>query len=463
MASSQDSVSCDSCKVNNFKGLRHKCLICYDYDLCSRCHEAGLVSSRHKVSHPMQCFVARNDYDLFYSGEPNITDRPHSYTCPLCNQAGFTETSLTDHVHITHSTVDGGSGEDSGVVCPICSVESNQLTYDLGMHLTLEHKANPLRNILSRDQQQQSQLDPLQQSLPPPSNTVIRGRGARCHVRTASRGRRSHVQYGNINSVSPQHLSLSSISSHSTIREQANDPLVSEIISQLPTTRRAAGGGGNSSQNGNNSIIATSSALNQLHMQLQSTSSRISTDREIRIFRRTLQTLSNQMLLNGSGSNQAAAAPPPPPPPRPPGSLLAGLPSTAYSSGSYTMMPMMNQSFVNNGNTISLNCNNISNSQYSGPNGNNDQQNEVFNPQTMLSTQNPYQQQQQQLPTITKPHDVPYNSQLTPAQFLLPRCLNPNQTEADQAQHESLKADRSLFVQDLLLQFGTIEDDQDKF
>ena len=54
-------VSCDSCMKSGFTGMRYKCLVCCDYDLCSACYEAKLVTSRHKVDHAMQCLLTKSD------------------------------------------------------------------------------------------------------------------------------------------------------------------------------------------------------------------------------------------------------------------------------------------------------------------------------------------------------------------------------------------------------------------
>ena len=55
-------VSCDSCMKANFKGRRYKCLICYDYDLCATCYEAGVTTGRHSTDHAMQCILTRADF-----------------------------------------------------------------------------------------------------------------------------------------------------------------------------------------------------------------------------------------------------------------------------------------------------------------------------------------------------------------------------------------------------------------
>ena len=57
-------VSCDACGKSNFPGKRYKCLICYDFDLCSDCYDGGQEgggSGPHEVSHPMQCILTRVD------------------------------------------------------------------------------------------------------------------------------------------------------------------------------------------------------------------------------------------------------------------------------------------------------------------------------------------------------------------------------------------------------------------
>ncbi|CAF97188.1 unnamed protein product, partial [Tetraodon nigroviridis] len=93
-------VSCDACLKGNFRGRRFKCLICYDYDLCASCYESGATTTRHTTEHPMQCISNQN---LYYGGDTFSVEQPQSFTCPYCGRMGFTETSLQDHVTSEHA------------------------------------------------------------------------------------------------------------------------------------------------------------------------------------------------------------------------------------------------------------------------------------------------------------------------------------------------------------------------
>lgn len=50
------NVKCGNCSTEPIKGLRFKCDICFDYDLCLKCYEARKVSKLHSFQHPMIVF-----------------------------------------------------------------------------------------------------------------------------------------------------------------------------------------------------------------------------------------------------------------------------------------------------------------------------------------------------------------------------------------------------------------------
>lgn len=127
-------MSCDICMKSNFTGKRYKCLICYDFDLCETCHEkftsaknsAGVAATsttapkmtntnhNHQETHPMQCILTRNDYELYYgtggggSGAAAAAGvlidygEQLSFTCPYCGRLGFSESALCEHLSQFH-------------------------------------------------------------------------------------------------------------------------------------------------------------------------------------------------------------------------------------------------------------------------------------------------------------------------------------------------------------------------
>lgn len=131
-------VSCDICEESNFRRFRYKCLVCFDYDLCSKCYDRGLISGRHRTTHPVQCIILLSDFDTFYRGDESVTET-QSYTCPCCGQIGFGKRALYDHVTARHL---GGHRE---IMCPLCAasteldVVQNRLTDNLSIHFATSH------------------------------------------------------------------------------------------------------------------------------------------------------------------------------------------------------------------------------------------------------------------------------------------------------------------------------------
>lgn len=226
--SRHEGVSCDSCLKGNFKGRRYKCLICYDYDLCSTCYESGATTSRHTADHPMQCILTRNDFDLFYGGEAMSSDQPQAFTCPYCGKMGYTDASLQEHVASDH--VDASHE----VVCPICAAlpggEPNYVTDDFSEHLSLQHRT-------PREFDEPAGIRHVRR-IPHPGRGTVGG----------TRTRRTNM-----------HFTGTTLSGLSPGSRETMDP-IAELLSQLSSVRSRAA-----------AAQSVSSQLQQLEMQLQST------------------------------------------------------------------------------------------------------------------------------------------------------------------------------------------------
>uniref|UniRef100_A0A646QCW7 E3 ubiquitin-protein ligase KCMF1 n=1 Tax=Hemiscolopendra marginata TaxID=943146 RepID=A0A646QCW7_9MYRI len=238
--SRHEGVSCDSCLKGNFRGKRYKCLICYDYDLCATCYEAGATTTRHATEHPMQCILTRSDFDMYYGGEALSIEQPQSFTCPFCGKMGFTEATLQEHVTSEHTDT------TFEVVCPVCAAlpggDPNLVTDDFAAHLTLEHRSP--RDLISFVDE------------PSGSRHVRRiphpGRGV-----GGTRARRTNMHFsssGGLSSLSPSN-------------RESMDP-IAELLSQLSGVRRSA----TASQS------STTTPFQQLQMQLQLERQQLSTD-----------------------------------------------------------------------------------------------------------------------------------------------------------------------------------------
>ncbi|KAK8397071.1 hypothetical protein O3P69_005203 [Scylla paramamosain] len=206
--SRHDGVSCDACLKANFRGRRYKCLICYDYDLCSACYEGGATTTRHTTDHPMQCILTRHDFDVYYGGEALSVEQPQSLTCPFCGKMGYTETSLQDHVTADHPDT------PYEVVCPICASVSggdpNHMTDDFAAHLTLDHRSGAPRDL---------------------DEPSLSRHGAR---------RIPHQGRGISRGVARRNMTFGSVSSglFSPSTRESMDP-IAELLSQLSGVRRA--------------------------------------------------------------------------------------------------------------------------------------------------------------------------------------------------------------------------------
>lgn len=237
--SRHEGVSCDSCMKGNFRGRRFKCLICYDYDLCSGCWEQGASTPRHAATHPMQCILTRADSDLYFGGEAALaaSEAQHSFTCPFCSKMGYTEATLQEHVSSLHAEA------SQEVVCPICASfpggDPNHVTDDFQGHLNLEHSRGGTRDLIS--------------FLDEPGGVHRQGAVRRiAHGRGGSLA--SHRTRRHNNPPPTSSSSSGPLSTLSPANRETVDP-IAELLSQLSGVRRAAG--------------SSSSQLHQLQMELQ--------------------------------------------------------------------------------------------------------------------------------------------------------------------------------------------------
>ncbi|XP_063434718.1 E3 ubiquitin-protein ligase KCMF1-like isoform X3 [Mytilus trossulus] len=249
-----NGVSCDSCLKGNFKGRRYKCLICYDYDLCSTCYESGATTSRHTADHPMQCILTRNDFDLFYGGEAMSSDQPQAFTCPYCGKMGFTDATLQEHVASDHVEA------SQEVVCPICASlpggEPNYVTDDFSEHLSLQHRT-------PREFDEPAGIRHVRR-IPHPGRGTVGG----------TRTRRTTNMHFSGNTA---------LSGLSPGGRETMDP-IAELLSQLSSVRSRAA-----------AAQSVSSQLQQLEMQLQST-------------RQQLERLPNRRQVETNKNNAAGSS-----------------------------------------------------------------------------------------------------------------------------------------------------------
>lgn len=261
--SAHEGVSCDTCGKSNFRSKRYKCLICYDYDLCSTCYEQGETSSNHASEHPMQCILTRHDFELYYHGERYTSEQAQSYTCPFCGDMGFSYPFLNDSSqtvdlfqHLQQKHVD--EQQSNEVICPICASmtngEPNLMSGDLLAHIANEHQHHQVQtpstpgttlNPYARQTSSARDLDF--------TSSSVRANFRRGPLRTPSRrGTLGSSSGGRGGGTVSQHFVVDTSSTN-----HGSDP-IADLLTQLSTVRRLAAANNSSS---------SSTTSNSIHLQ----------------------------------------------------------------------------------------------------------------------------------------------------------------------------------------------------
>lgn len=254
----------------------------------------------------MQCILTRADFDVFFSGEGVSLDQPQAFTCPICGDLGFTETTLQEHVTSEHTD------PSVEVVCPICASlpggDPNHVTDDIGGHLSVEHRSGTSRTAANTSAGSSSHpvaADPGGVAGEESSAGGIRhvrriphpGRGV-----SGARARRTNMHFSPAAAAAAGSSALASLSPGNASRD-AMDP-IAELLQQLSGVRRSAA-----------AAQSTSSQLQQLQMQLQ-------------LERQQVQVARQQQLTErGTNSNRRSAP-----------SSTSGLSNVISSGGAITII-----------------------------------------------------------------------------------------------------------------------------
>lgn len=109
--SSVTEVNCSFCNDEHVLWNQFECLVCLDYNLCSKCHEKQRYNRQHRPYHPMQLVMSQLDYFKFRNSvvQPNI-----GLSCPFCGNIKSNIDEFLQHCFVRHDH------DLYNVRCPIC-------------------------------------------------------------------------------------------------------------------------------------------------------------------------------------------------------------------------------------------------------------------------------------------------------------------------------------------------------
>ncbi|XP_068772117.1 E3 ubiquitin-protein ligase MIB2 isoform X4 [Struthio camelus] len=63
------NIICDCCKKHGIRGMRWKCKMCFDYDLCTQCY----MNNKHDLSHPFERYETAHSQPVLVSPRQNLS------------------------------------------------------------------------------------------------------------------------------------------------------------------------------------------------------------------------------------------------------------------------------------------------------------------------------------------------------------------------------------------------------
>ena len=68
------NIQCNGCQMDPLEGVRYKCNVCYDFDLCSKCYEKKFQNDSHTSSHSMSAMPKPDENELSLTRFQNAND-----------------------------------------------------------------------------------------------------------------------------------------------------------------------------------------------------------------------------------------------------------------------------------------------------------------------------------------------------------------------------------------------------